>query len=148
MRMPTHLLLKPIGCWKEFTVIAFLVAGCDGDTWRYSSIIDEADISTDSGRIAENVEGLRAVSFKRLQGRSIKEAIAILRNDGFSCTAQICKNVSTVSTSNFEILYGWNPDGETIFGPRKSTTWTVTIEILRAVSTPSDLRVAYEVSHG
>ncbi len=148
MRVPKHLLFGHIDRWKEFAVIALLAAGCDGDIRRYSTIIDEADISTYPGGSAEDVESLRAVSFARLEGRSVKEAIAVLKNDGFSCTAQICKNLNTVSTSNFEILYGWNPDGETIFGPRKSTTWTVTIEILRAVSTPSDLRVAYEVSHG
>lgn len=148
MRVPEYLLFGPVVRWKKLAVIVLLAAGCDGDTGRYSTIIDEANISSYPGSSFANVESLRAVSFARLQGLSAKEAIAVLRKDGFSCKAQICKNVRTVSTSNFEILYGWNPMGETIFGPRYSSTRTIKIEILRAVSAPSDLRVAYEVSHG
>jgi hypothetical protein len=148
MRVPEYLLFGPVVRWKKLAVIVLLTAGCDGDTGRYSAIIDEADISSYPGGSAEDVESLRAVSFAKLQGRSVEEAIAVLKKDGFSCIAQTCKNTSTVSTSNFEILYGWNPRDETIFGPRYSSTWTVTIEILKAISAPSDLRVAYEVSHG
>ncbi len=139
-----------INPWYRFPLIAVAAFGCSGDAWRYSVIVKES-WRPENANLHQSgnplyIENVRAAAFPKLKGMTVEEAVAFLRNDGFSCRVQVCKNAVKASSSTFEILFGLNPDGATVFGARYPKSWTVTIEVLRKVSKPSDLLIEYEVS--